>query len=209
MPVLDRGDRDLLSGAATDTHRAAETADDGPDVPRPLVAGAPRAAWLRDLLHYWQTRAAGALPSRAAIDPTEMWAWLPRIGLLDVDDRALHGRVIGTGLDILFEVALTGKPMDSGTAGPVGKLVIATAWQAVADRQPAYAQARASLNSDAGDRRLEALAMPLCRAEAPDRAALVLFGVAHAPYDDAAERRPPVLTERSIEALEAVVRRRL
>lgn len=58
-----------------------------------LPAEAP--ASLLDLVHWWEAKAAGAVPDRGALDPVEIGPHLPHIALLDVEEDNFRFRLVG------------------------------------------------------------------------------------------------------------------
>jgi hypothetical protein len=77
---------------------------------------------LRRLYEYWQSKAKGRLPARAAINPADIPALLPYLFMIDVESapRRFRFRLIGTQVCTWAGRDITGMYLDDPAYGPRG-----------------------------------------------------------------------------------------
>jgi hypothetical protein len=95
--------------------------------------------FVRQGFEYWRQKAAGRLPSRADIDPTEIPRLLPYIRLVDVIGPGRYRyRLVGTEVQKMHTSTATGHFVEDVLKGPVAARVIEVYDECVRDRRPIY-----------------------------------------------------------------------
>lgn len=122
------------------------------------------------LVHTWRywdgLRRGRRCPSRADIDPVDIPALLPHIGLIDVEDDATHFRfrLLGTRINEMFGANLTGMYLDLYPGRPYAVYLVDLYGEVARQRRTAFLE---SVSRYAGGRRLlsRRVIMPLAEAD--------------------------------------------
>lgn len=142
----------------------------------PILDFNPLEPVLTDLLAYWRSKKRfGHSPKRSEIDPIEIPALLPQVGLIDVEasPRRFRYRLIGTFMNTVFGNNLTGAYLDEGKEGPYAEFLQDLYSQAVDENRPILNESQFSYT---GGRQLQIrrLILPLMH-EAEPRVSMLLF----------------------------------
>lgn len=111
--------------------------------------GAPAA--LLDALGWWESKAAGALPDRSALDPVEIRRHLSCVALLDVEQDDFRFRLVGEEVRARYG-ALRGRSICEALMGNARAETLAEHRACAAGRQPTLAR-RSEPTCDGTDQR--------------------------------------------------------
>jgi len=123
----------------------------------------PRNDQLRALLAYWrQKKGERRAPSRADIDPAEIKALLPYVGLVDVERAPLRFRyrLVGSKITLGYGAELTGRYLDQADINGHERDIVAEYARVAETGEPVCATWEYTRN-DGRHMRYERLALPL------------------------------------------------